>query len=216
MIKACRWDFKVFNIFYCFPDTPQNNPIYLTAFLTCWSFHYGSQTHIIIPEEYWAAAVLMQSWGTIEKATGVCVCVLPVTWWLRVFLLFLSRWEPSPTSLLLTQLFDYLRKRKQMNRRLKCERTGRRLMMYAALTNHDTYPLTTRDAARAHLWVGWACQLFGSCIPVPCSSSCTPGCPLWGVHQTMLWFLLSWYNLPNGQDCKKRKSGSQVLLHFVD
>lgn len=88
---------------------------------------------------------------------------------------------------------------------LKREPTGTGLVMFTALTNRDPYPPSTHVAPRAHLWAGWAFQPFVSCIPLPCSSSCTPGYPPWGVHQTTLWSLLSWHNPPKGQDCKNKK-----------
>lgn len=96
-------------------------------------------------------------------------------------------------------------------------------MLNRALPNHDTHPLSTHVAARAHLWVGWAFQRFAFCIPLLCFSSCTPGYPQWDVPQTMLLSLQSWHNPPKGQGCTtfwekqvqlfSRKSITQVQTH---
>lgn len=86
------------------------------------------------------------------------------------------------------------------------------LTLNRALANHDTHPLSTHVAARAHLWVGWALQLFAFCIPLLCFSSCTPGYPQWDVPQTMLSSLQSWHNPPKGQGCKTFWGKKQVQL----
>ena len=89
--------------------------------------------------------------------------------------------------------------------------------VYTAVSECYTDPLSIGAAARARLWVGSACQPSVFCIPLQRSSSCTPGCPLWGVPQTMLWSLLSWYKTQSGEDWdRKDKSSCQVICKQYD